>query len=136
MNKVKIVCTWGDGPDLMLIVGTKLAPHQGAVGTLDLTTEEAKLLHTELDMAIRLATEAERSWLAMHEKEAEVEAEVKASKDFAVTVKAHEEFWVYKYCSTREEAEVNRNFLEKSMPGAKIEVKPVKMEEGNGRPKP
>ena len=46
-------------------------------------------------------------------------------KNYSVTVKAHNEFWLYDSYDTKAEAEEVRSILEAKMLGAKIEVRPV-----------
>jgi prephenate dehydrogenase len=54
MKKVTATCTWGDGPDVLLVVGTD--PHHWA----DLTSAQAKSLAYELLNAASHADELER----------------------------------------------------------------------------
>lgn len=54
MSKVKAVCTWGDGPDVLLCVG------EDPKNFFDLTLEEAKELESNLSLSILQVEHLER----------------------------------------------------------------------------
>ena len=60
VEKAKATCTWGDGPDVIFVINTKLIAHANAVGSFDLTSKEARSLAFELNNAAEQAEELER----------------------------------------------------------------------------
>lgn len=49
-------CTWGDGPDVIIVLGDKKV---GKTGLIDLTVDEAQSLKVDLEMAIHQVWELE-----------------------------------------------------------------------------